>query len=98
MPYYQSQKQTVRGNEIRGLELPIRVGAIDDLESDRQPIDVLQDSGGVQAGGSDRLFQLENDFGLDFGRAVVGQLKLGAVSAGVVDGVVVHMGPHQRLQ
>jgi hypothetical protein len=41
LPDYQSQVQTVRGNEIGGLELPIRVGAIDNLESDRQPFDIL---------------------------------------------------------
>ena len=37
--------QTVRGDEVRGLKLPVGVRAVDDLEPERQPLDGLERGG-----------------------------------------------------
>ena len=93
----QRQVQAEAGHKVGGLELPVRVGTADQLEADRQPVHVLQHGRGVGSRGH-RPCETENDLRLDLGRTVVRKRDPGALRAGVVDRVVVHMSPYQRVE
>src|ERR1019366_6090798 len=84
------------GNEIAGLKLPSRKGTIDDFESHRQPIREGERSGGgidaLSALSNDRLFQTENDLGLNLQRTGMCDGQRGGVAVTVMHRIVVHVG------
>jgi hypothetical protein len=94
----QAAMQAERRDEIDGLELPVRERAIDNLETYRQPLDVVGYRRRVQPCARNRVSQFEDDLRLDFRSAVRRKSKLRAGSIRIVHRVVVHVGPNQRLE
>lgn len=54
------------GDEIRGLKFPIGIRAIDDLESQGEPVCGGESGGGLERLRGEGLLDAEDDFGLDF--------------------------------
>src|SRR5712672_426687 len=86
-----------RRDEITGLELPRWKRTIDDFKPQRQPVYACERSSSIEFA-YDWLFQTENDLPFDLQRTGMCNRKRSGVAGGVLDGVVVHMRPNQRLE
>ena len=58
---YERRMKSKGRYEIAGLKLPFWKGAIDDLESDRQPVGGGKRRSGIKAFAGERLFQTKNN-------------------------------------
>jgi hypothetical protein len=90
--------QATGGHEVRRLKFPVGVGAVDDLEPERQPLDGLERGRGLGDAIAERGFHLEDDLGFDLRRDHAGERERGLVRLRVAHGVVVHVCPDERVE
>src|SRR5687768_16076205 len=84
-------------HQIGRLKLQVGKNAIDDFESQCEPLHAVEYRGGIRAS-RERLFNFEHNFGFDSWCDHPFQRKDRSVCRKLMNGVVVHMSPDQGFE